>query len=794
MKGIVFVFSLICSYILGFTLNKGLSSTNVIKETSEEGIEFLKYDIPFMYTVRLNEIIIIILLTVLICAICSFYYKESKSSLRQILKIMERIIWSELLLFSFIVGTWSDNLLKGEGENRFIYMYNPEILPFSIVIVLLLFIYIWASYQTSEDNCKIEKKSDLYKSRKNLLPIIDGYLGSIGSISIIGDWGIGKSKLIENFFHAEKDKNDKKYSDKYESIIIDVSSYSENKKIISVIQEELVKILTKHKIFKININFVEKVFVENNDFLKSIKNIFFCRDSLIESKENLNEKIEALYTKNKKRIVLCLDNLERLSDVDRIINLLATIDDLTTDNIRKIYIYDKEHMKLIFDEINFENYIEKYSNNFIEVKEVETSEVVKKPERFDSKRLRFILRIDQKLEEIKDEDLKKKIIQKKEEIEKIMTNPRKIFNIEKYISCKEREISQESQMEYRILIELFGEFDLNNIIQRIIFFPELTYSYRIKLEEFQALSEGKLKLENQKTKEEVELEERKALVGNAEEMLQYIDYCKKNKITNEIQPFFDKIQEYEIKSYLLLKAYLELQLKYDINIYIKEKMKILINEDYFSSKSKESTKNAIKITKFLLIKEVFEELKKFIKYSYNDDYLKIMEVLKANPEDMENVIEKNFNIKYDVFFKTLKVKVRELKEKKFIKKSNLKKELLILEELNFIRNKKNYNREEKILNNFFEQAKAKGIEYDFNEIIKVNEKTIEISSNMFEIKEVIKKDNYKMYIKILEKIKNNKIVEELLVEIYLLKERIICSKRIKIRACVNKLKKYYKNN
>lgn len=271
MKWIKFTSSLVISYVLGFTLSKGLSATNTLKYKNK----ILEHNLPFIYTVRLNEIAVIITLTIVGFFIVCSYYEKSESSLEEIFKIMIKVLWSELFLFSFIIGTWTDNLLKILEKDSFYYIYDWNILFFSISVIM--FLYICFNQNRIKNKFNVKKESDLYSSRKILLPIIDEYLGSIESISIIGDWGIGKSKLIENFFHAEKDKENKKYSDKYESIIIDVSSYSENKKIISVIQEELVKILMKHKIFKININFVEKVFVENNDFLKSIKKFFFVK-------------------------------------------------------------------------------------------------------------------------------------------------------------------------------------------------------------------------------------------------------------------------------------------------------------------------------------------------------------------------------------------------------------------------------------------------------------------------------------------------------------------------------------
>ncbi|MGL4801615.1 MAG: P-loop NTPase fold protein [Cetobacterium sp.] len=721
MKGIIFVFSLIFSYILGFTLNKGLSSTNVIKETSEEGIEFLKYDIPFMYTVRLNEIIIIILLTVLICAIYSFYYKESKSSLRQILKIMERIIWSELLLFSFIIGTWSDNLLKDKGENGFIYMSNPEILPVSIVIVLLLFVYIWASYQTSKDNCKIEKKSDLYPSRKILLPIIDEYLGSIESISIIGDWGIGKSKLIENFFHTEKDKNDKKYSDKYESIIIDVSSYSENKKIISVIQEELVKILTKHKIFKININFVEKVFVENNDFLKSIKNIFFCKDSLIESKENLNEKIEELYTKNKKRIVLCLDNLERLSDVDRIINLLCITDDLLSGNIKKIYLYDKEYMNKIFDkkDIVFKEFMDKYSGVEIEVNKVEIKEIKNVKETLNltndlNSDLNEKINIkERKIEKISSEisefpsaleidELEKLNMEIKElknllsDINKKLSNPRYVEYLNSFVCNKGIKYDKKIKFEYRLIVDVLKNYTFEGEIVKE-FIDESTHKGKIKKEDFKSLFNKEYEKKQSLEEERIQDLRKKGIeTTEGDNLLDIIEILKKYERFEIIQDIFEKKDTYSIEKVGELQRFIDLYLKDKIEIYMESKMKIILSETLCSYVSENLYKELESYIKLDLIPVKLINLSRFLIYLFNKnlDYKnKILNFFYIDDQSLRitNIKNESINkedVKEFITFIEAEFIVFEKSDNKILKEilnkdDLLKKEIEILRKLQF---------------------------------------------------------------------------------------------------------------
>ena len=137
MKGIKFISILVISYILGFTLNKGLSSTNVIREPIENGIEILKYDIPFVYTVGLNEMLAITLTTVIILFVFYLYYSKDLVSKIQVFLIGNQIIKLECIIFSFVIGTWGKEINGFVNINK----YSFSIFVYSILIYTLLCIF-----------------------------------------------------------------------------------------------------------------------------------------------------------------------------------------------------------------------------------------------------------------------------------------------------------------------------------------------------------------------------------------------------------------------------------------------------------------------------------------------------------------------------------------------------------------------------------------------------------------------------------------------------------------------------
>lgn len=802
MKWIKFISSLVISYVLGFTLNKGLSATNIVESSATEVI--LNYNLPFIYTVRLNEIAVIISLTVVGFFIVCSYYEKSESSLEEIFKIMIKVLWSELFLFSFIIGTWTDNLLKKLEKDSFCYIYDWNILFFSISV--MIFLYICFNQNRIKNKFDVKKESDLYPSRKNLLPIIDEYLRSIGSISIIGDWGIGKSKLIENFFHTEKDKNGKKYSDKYESIIIDVSSYSENKKIVNVIQNELIRILKKYRILKLNIDFVEKVFVDNSDFFKSIKNIFFYKESLIESKEELNKKIKELYEKKEKRIVLCLDNLERLSDVDRIINLLSITDELLSKEIKKIYLYDKKYMRELFEnkKINFIEYMNKYSGVEIDVKEarleeINRREVIEKFKNILDEKIRKIIYFKQEEEQniysenyIPTDQSQNKInrltiiIKELEDllqkIDKKLTNPRYSEYLISFIKNEEIKFEEYIKFEYRIIIDIIKDYTFELEIVKEIFIDESKYEDRVKKEDFLALLnkqyEKTISLEEQKIQK---LKEEGIKTNNSDELIKKIDELIKDKQVNIVKEIFEIRKNYKINSFNLLETFLELYLKFNIDIKLKEKMEINIGEEFFNKKEKYGYDESKKIVLTILIMYKFTEVKKFILYLYNkQNYENINKLFKSEIKEFEKNLKTlgNFDLKKLVDYldmKFLKISSNKNILFNYINKNMLEKEIEILKNFNFVEELQTLDEE---INDEIEEKKIflEGLllnKIEYREIFDEEEEKINIKFNALEIDEEINEKNIKIYISALEKIeKKHEILEKLYYEIFLLKERL----------------------
>lgn len=445
---------IILSYFLGKFFNIIFSSVDYIVF---KGIK-LEHLTPFYISINFKETLLILGISIV-----SLLIILRKECIKR--KMIKSLLFFELYFFSFSFGTTS----------------NKELF-FVIFILFLMFFLFFNSFENLFKESKKEVET-LYKSREKFLSIIDFYLSNMKAFSIIGNWGIGKTKLIENFFYGDyKDDKEKYYFEKYEFIYIDTSIYSENKKIIEVLEKEIKVLLKKYKFLSMDIKFVKEIFLEENMFAKIISKIFFCDIFLENSKKELEEKIKTI--SKEKKIVICLDNIERSNDKNRIVELFAILDEILPQEIKRIYVYDEKQMIKIFEKDNedFVDYISKYVFNKIRVDGIKLEEVL--PDRENL--VREIKKIKDKVsngrnlieksitkefesysngEEII-KTLKEKVEQYFKEILEKLNSPRYLVNLKEYLGVDEERL--EYKVEYKIIRDFFSNLELEDILDESI--------------------------------------------------------------------------------------------------------------------------------------------------------------------------------------------------------------------------------------------------------------------------------------------------------------------------------------
>lgn len=817
MKWIKFISSLVISYVLGFTLNKGLSATNTFK-----GIKKWTYNIPYIFTISLNEMLLIISLTTIVFLFLHCYYSKSRVSKQQLFILLVKSIWIESIIFSFIIGTLTNKVLEDLKNNNIEFFEYFSWLCVMLAFSLIISIAMYSDYLRDKS---INNKyiNDLYKSREELLKIMDFYLKNTNRFSIVGEWGIGKTKLITNFFKGEyfyKENNQKYYyKNKYTHIYIDASAYTNNQKIIEVLEDELNEVFKKNRIFKIGRNISRELFTSSNEYINFIRNIFFFEKTLEDSKENLNKKIEEYQVSTNKKLVLCVDNLERIADKERIISLLAIIDELFSNDVKKIYIYDDKYMEKLFGKEEFKKYIKKYSDLEIRVNKLKVEEIIE-----DNKILQELIKKYKKIffdeltlnkNELNKMERKKEVIQRsinaqlsfgknsetprekneKEEVilkikelkvgDKILQdlndkflglffNPRYILGMEKFIESNYLNYSVERLFEYKIIIDLFVEFNLDNKFLRKIFFKNKSYKYRKKEEELYELHNGKIKKEEETIEGEIRRLKEKCENSNAKDLCNYLNYCIDNNILKKIKEVLKVKRIYTIDNINSFLELVDIYLDKKINVHILTRYKIKLNQNFFGRGETYSLNEALNMIKILLILSNLSEVKKIIKTIYNnkDTYIIISELFTKGGKEFEEFLKKQLNISVDELIKLVTeeciIEKNNTKLLDIIDKNRLKKEILILNNLKIEDQEKKDEIKIKLTKEIFIENFNK--ELKIESFLNISEDSIGINSPI--VTEEINIENIEIYIKEISEIRNDSEAKKFLMEIYLLKERI----------------------
>lgn len=487
-----FIVSVVLAFFLGWLFNSGLSSTETITFLGTK-LEVFSINKPFQITNTVIEFLMLLLVTLgIYYVILRTKYEKSKKSIKFISKIFINILHIEVVIFSFIFGTSLNNIIKIEN-----YVSNKGLIILGIgVLSILPFIQLYLDYHIKDTIVEEDTdKNKIFESRKKDFPILDGFLKINKGTSIIGKWGSGKTFFIKYFLKKSQFKDD------YEYIYIDTSLFLENKSLINNINIQLDDILIRNKIVPQKNLIIESLFYQPEGWLKSICKYFFQKESYLDEKKELSLKIKEL----NKKIVIVLDNLERLESKEKIQNMLSIVEEVLPVEIPRIYLYDLEKLKNLFEKennnsIGIEEYFEKYTDFTLTLSEIDDEEIieefkfsedVKKVYKETMKRLNNIL--DKYLYERNKKEENTKIIEKIteeiksiEEIISLLKNPRLVKQCHAIIKNENIDYDEEIKFYFAILTVIFSKKininqeildknnktpikDIENINERIIF-------------------------------------------------------------------------------------------------------------------------------------------------------------------------------------------------------------------------------------------------------------------------------------------------------------------------------------
>lgn len=318
-KFLIFTMEKLSSFFIGLLL---ISSVSEI-----ETVSLLKKSIEG------NKILLIIILLLLIFKNVIFSIKNDRELLSEIMGI------AKVYLNEIMIGC--------------ILLFHNWYFSFFIVLALIVLMYFYPNLE------KKKKNIELYPSRKKAFNKLKSYLEdkTIKSIVIDGEWGLGKTTFVEYLLQEVED---------ILPIKVKTSMFKDKAEIRMFVFKEVRKILCANGILTDSIDEIIEVF---NKLLNQNRGVFQkSKSTFYEVHYNLREEIKKL---RKKKIVIILDDLERIDGQEKIkeiINLISDLEDFFNLKVITLLNYSclsKEH-----------TYFEKYMDVKVKLNEVPGDEIL----------------------------------------------------------------------------------------------------------------------------------------------------------------------------------------------------------------------------------------------------------------------------------------------------------------------------------------------------------------------------------------------------------------------------------
>ncbi len=275
------------------------------------------------------DFLIIIFLSILVFRI-TYNFKTNLCILRDVLRYILHIY---LFLAPLFINVMCKNV----------------IIIYTVIVIILVFLHVEIA---KDDN----KEDNLYKKRKVDLERTIEEIKHNTTVGVDSEWGSGKTflvdKLCENLINTGNG-----------IIKVDVLSYKDRDELRSFLLDQIEIILKENKIYPSSIRNLKK-------YLNCIKDKY--KFNIVElfnlkTKENFNNVLKN-YGENisnlEKDIIIVLDDLDRLSDTEKIKNILGFLYDIIQVNNKRIKVI------FLYDQSNFSNngISEEYLDKFIKTK------------------------------------------------------------------------------------------------------------------------------------------------------------------------------------------------------------------------------------------------------------------------------------------------------------------------------------------------------------------------------------------------------------------------------------------
>ena len=250
----------------------------------------------------------------------------------------------KMMLFSAAIslGYIAAKLLTGSGHITALLHGEQTTIAYRIILIIFIIIeciYICKMQKTAsvQATCTVNEEMPntlpLFPSRENDLDRLSKYINEFDTIGILGDWGSGKTYLVNEFIRRNQEH--------YEVIIIETLTCNLDS-IDSYLFQQLEHVLWRNRIYPRYSRQIQSTLGENG-ILKQLRSIFFKGSS---------DKTNAFYgfckdiKKLPKTILLVCEDIDRISEsyADQIAKILDLSSKLAGNNVKVIYEYDQDKM------------------------------------------------------------------------------------------------------------------------------------------------------------------------------------------------------------------------------------------------------------------------------------------------------------------------------------------------------------------------------------------------------------------------------------------------------------------
>ena len=229
---------------------------------------------------------------------------------------------------------------------------------FNIMIDVLVHKYIL--YKNDNKNYK------LFRERKEDLKRIKEYLNKFNIIGINGEWGSGKTYLLECL------QNEKDMQDKYEFVNIYLLTCNLDN-LSQILINELEKVLVKYGICSRYSNSLRKILATNNFIDSLFSSMFLDTNSFTASINGFKNEIRKL----DKTLAIVFEDLDRIDAPNVIKKILSVSENLIGENIKIVYQYDQSNLERINECFN-RNYLDKYIPYTINLTKISFYDIINK--------------------------------------------------------------------------------------------------------------------------------------------------------------------------------------------------------------------------------------------------------------------------------------------------------------------------------------------------------------------------------------------------------------------------------